>query len=43
MARRYFGWTTVRFRKPGVRNIRRYRRYGRKTYLIGKYTKVKPR
>ena len=42
MARRFFGWTTVRFGKGGSRHVRRYRRYGKKTYLTGRYSKIVP-
>ena len=42
MARKYFGFTTTHFGRVRynrrVRHIRRYRRYGNKTYLIGKYS-----
>lgn len=42
MARKFFGWTTVQFGKGGSRNVRRYRRYGNKTYLTGRYSRIKP-
>lgn len=36
MARRYFSWTTTNFGKHGGVWVNHYRRYGKKTYRIGR-------
>ena len=36
MARRYYAWTTAHFDKYGGVRFSNYRRYGNKTYKIGR-------